>query len=80
MILICQIKTGRQWDDLGVAEALESNREEMRCPECHGPVCAHKEYNNGVAAHFEHKVAHKGCRLIPSNFNGHSSLHPGALE
>jgi hypothetical protein len=80
MILICQIKTGRQWDDLGIAEAIESKRDGMRCPACNGPVRAHKEYNNGVAAHFEHKVAHMGCPLIPSNFNGYSSPHPDALK
>jgi hypothetical protein len=80
MILECQINTAGHWGPLGIDEALESKREGMRCPACNGPVRPHKEYNNGVAAHFEHHVAHKGCPLIKRTFEEPASPHPDALK
>lgn len=79
MMLECQIRSGNKWDTVGIDEALTDTERQMRCVECHGPVCAHRQYVNGVAAHFEHIEGHTGCSQIPSNFSGIESKHPDAL-
>jgi hypothetical protein len=80
MIKECEIKTGTVWHAVSVEEALSFGAEDMRCIECHGRVCAHKEYINGVAAHFEHIRAHPGCSQIPTSFSGVKSRHPEAIK
>lgn len=72
MIVECEVRHGNDWVTITIEEALERFQgEDKRCPRCHGRVFPHKKYSNGVAAHFEHKQAHEGCKL--------SKLHPDAL-
>ncbi|HLY56162.1 MAG TPA: hypothetical protein VKS60_11430 [Stellaceae bacterium] len=77
----CEIRVDGGWQAVDISEALalRHRRIEMRCPECHGPVRAHREYNDGARAHFEHLRAHAGCSLKPG-FNGRRTLHPDALS
>ena len=76
---VCEVRAGDGWEERDVLEVLTLDpRPAMRCPECWGGVRPHKEANNGMRAHFEHLVAHKGCRL-GSNFSGTPSQHPSAL-
>lgn len=81
MMLDCQVKVGGQWQAIDIADALASFKDDaLRCIECYGPVCAHKKYVNGVAAHFEHVTGHTGCSQISRNFSGVKSKHPDALK
>jgi hypothetical protein len=80
MMKDCEVRTGATWHDIDIDEALSAKDQDMRCIECHGRVVAHKAYNNGVAAHFEHSHAHTGCSQIPSTFSGVKKAHPGALK
>jgi hypothetical protein len=77
----CEVRLGGEWQAVGIEDALSSYKgKEMRCVECQGPVCAHKLYNNGVAAHFEHKRAHAGCSQITSTYKAPGSRHPDAYD
>jgi hypothetical protein len=81
MILECEIRLGGKWETADIDDALSSHAgSEMRCIECHGPLCAHKKYSNGTPAHFEHLKAHSGCSKIASSFAPPKSLHPDALK
>lgn len=75
----CQVWRGDQWEEIDIIEALPIRSEFlMRCCECHGRVRAHREANNGMQAHFEHRRAHKGCRRS-TKYTGMDSLHPDAI-
>lgn len=75
----CDVWRGDVWEEIGIDEALPIRSEYlMRCCECHGRVRAHKKANNGMRAHFEHRIAHKGCRRS-TRFSGTPSLHPDAV-
>lgn len=75
----CYVWRGDVWDKIGIAEALPIRSEFlMRCCECKGRVQPHREGNNGMQAHFEHRVAHRGCRLS-TKYKGPDSLHPDAI-
>ena len=81
MMLKCEVRHGGQWVASTIEDALGTlSGHDMRCTECHGQVRAHKAYNNGVAAHFEHYNAHAGCSQISSTFSGVHSPHPNALK
>lgn len=76
----CYVWRGDVWEKIDIAEALPIRSEFlMRCCECHGRVRAHKEANNGMRAHFEHRRAHEGCRLS-TKYSGTDSLHPDAVS
>ncbi len=75
----CYVWRGGAWEKISIAEALPIRSEYlMRCCECHGRVRAHRLANNGMRAHFEHRVAHSGCGLS-TKYSGTDSLHPGAI-
>jgi hypothetical protein len=77
---ICEVRTEQGWAKLHVAIALDMPfKPALRCPECHGPVRAHKRGTNGMRAHFEHLTLHEGCSL-GSNFDGRKRPHPDALR
>lgn len=76
----CDVYRGGTWEPIDIEEALSIRGEyDMRCPACHGRVQAHKQATNGMRAHFEHLVAHKGCGLF-AKFSAKVSLHPEALD
>jgi hypothetical protein len=76
----CEIPDGEGWKEVSVEGAIGMPRTvEKRCPECHGPVRAHKEGANGASPHIEHRQRHKGCSRGDC-FNGHQSPHPHAIE
>lgn len=83
----CEIKTKNQWERVAIEDVLERRtkgiklRGILRCPECSGPVRAHKDSENvtGPRAHFEHLRGHEGCSL-GNYFGGTRSIHPDALE
>jgi hypothetical protein len=76
---ICEVRSGKGWTSLNVAAVLDLPfKPALRCPECHGPVRAHKQANNGMRAHFEHLTLHTGCSR-GSNFDGRKRPHPDAL-
>ena len=56
-----EVQQGGRWVLITVAEALRTNQRHGRCPECHGPVRAHKKGKNGQAAHCEHRAWNKAC-------------------
>lgn len=62
----CGIRRGGDWQALTIAEALDDRKGDMRCPECHGRVQAHKEGTTGQRAHFEHKRANVACSFSSS--------------
>ncbi len=75
----CEVWRGNGWEEIGVAEALPIRSEYlMRCCECHGRVQAHRKANNGMRAHFEHRIAHDGCSLS-TKFSGTRSPHPDVV-
>ena len=75
---ICEALFAGKWRVLTVGEVLAlGNQPTLRCVECNGRVRAHNEANNGMRAHFEHRVAHPGCSL-GSKFNGKKTPHPDA--
>lgn len=77
--VICEVWRGNGWQEIGIADALSIRWDSfMRCCECHGRVRAHREANNGMRAHFEHRVAHDGCSLS-TKFSGAQSPHPDPL-
>jgi hypothetical protein len=78
MMLECEMKSGDQLHPIGIEDALANRKRDFWCIECRGPVRPHRQYNNGVAAHFEHKKAHPGCSQIPSSFQPSKSKHPDA--
>jgi len=81
MILEAEIKSGGEWACQSIDDALQSfNGHDMRCPNCHGRVFAHKPYSNGTPAHFEHQTAHHGCLLSGYHFSGVAKPHPDALR
>ncbi|WP_166506998.1 hypothetical protein [Frigidibacter mobilis] len=75
----CEARLGGNWEVISVGVALAlSPRPELRCIECGGPVRPHKQANNGMRAHFEHRSRHEGCSR-GSHFNGRRVPHPDAL-
>ena len=77
--VICDVWRGNRWEEIDIDEALSIRSQYlMRCCECHGRVRAHREANNGMRAHFEHRLAHNGCRRS-TKFSGTRSPHPDAL-
>ena len=81
MVDLCQVKVRGEWIDATIDEALTVYAGlAKRCPECHGEVRAHKQYNTGSRAHFEHLVVHAGCSLKPRTFSGTRTFHPLALS
>lgn len=77
----CEIRARGQWLRVDITYALKLGKNiEMRCPECHGRVRAHKLGTTGQRPHFEHRLTHTGCSLKRSTFSGHRSPHPDALE
>jgi hypothetical protein len=77
----CEVKVRGVWQAIEIAHALGVDRGSvMRCPECHGPVRAHKAGTTGQRAHFEHIRKHAGCSLKPNGFSGTRTLHPDALD
>lgn len=78
--LACHHDSNGGWVTLQIEAAVQyEQRERMRCPECWGPVRAHREGRSGTpCAHFEHLRAHKGCRYSYI-YNGKRTRHPDAL-
>lgn len=77
--VICDVWRGNRWEEIDITEALPIRSEYLlRCCECHGRVRAHRQANNGMPAHFEHRVAHSGCGLS-TKYSGKGSLHPDAV-
>lgn len=75
----CEAWRGDQREAIDIAEALPIRSEFlMRCCECHGRVRVHREANNGMQAHFEHRRVHRGCRRS-TKYTGMDSLHPDAI-
>lgn len=83
----CELWRGDRWEEIDIDEALDIRAKTstryrqkfpMRCCDCHGRVRAHKRANNDMRAHFEHLVAHEGCRRS-TKFAGTQSRHPEAL-
>lgn len=76
---VCEVKVEDQWEKRTIDEVLRNDSSpHKRCPECHGQVGAHRLSNNGMPAHFEHRLAHKGCRLSVAS-DGTVWPHPNAL-
>jgi hypothetical protein len=74
----CAARLDGHWEVVTITDVLAFvERPLLRCIECAGPVCPHKESNNGMRAHFEHLTRHEGCSL-GSHFNGKQSPHPEA--
>ena len=80
MSQVCQLFANKAWHPISLEDALSKYSErDLRCPECHGALRVHKASKDGsMAAHFEHKVGHKGCAL-GSYFDGISRMHPRPL-
>jgi hypothetical protein len=77
---LCEVEIQGKWTLIDIDDALKSYLGEvMRCPKCHGRVCAHKAYSDGARAHFEHYRAHSGCPLKPG-YSGAFSMHPNAVS
>jgi len=75
----CEVWRGNRWEEIDIDKALPIRSEYlMRCCECHGRVRAHRLADNGMRAHFEHRVAHSGCGLS-TKYSGTDSLHPDAI-
>lgn len=83
----CELQRDDGWDVVEITEALDIRARTskrhwqsylMRCCECHGRVQPHKQAKNGMAAHFEHATAHRGCGRS-TEFSGSPSQHPEAL-
>lgn len=76
----CEVKRRGIWEEIDIAEAIGIRRDfEFRCGECHGKVQAHRRANNGMMAHFEHRLGHEGCSRS-GKFNGRCAPHPEALR
>jgi hypothetical protein len=73
----CEVRKGKTWETIGIAEALKRRGEDMRCGECHGQFVPNKKYSTGARPHFGHMIAHAGCA---TKTTGKSSLHPNPLE
>ena len=59
----CEINRGNVWKEIDVTEAIEIRKGLlMRCPDCHGRVQAHRQGENAMQAHFEHRKGYEGCR------------------
>ena len=81
MIIECEIKRDSHWSIIGIDEALkESKGEAMRCTACHGRLHARKMHMDGTAAHFEHKIAHSGCKLMGYHRSPPATLHQAPLK
>ena len=53
----CEIRARGQWLRVDITYALKLGKNiEMRCPECHGRVRAHKLGTTGQRPHFEHRL------------------------
>jgi hypothetical protein len=76
----CDIRSGKTWETIGIAEALERRGEDMRCGECYGRFVPHKKYKTGARAHFEHLTAHAGCSTKEKTFTGIKFKHPDPLS
>lgn len=75
-----EIRLDGEWRPVDVDEVLAmAPRQQLRCIECRGAVRAHREGTTGQRAHFEHRVAHRGCSR-GSTFSGTGSAHPAALS
>jgi hypothetical protein len=59
----CEVRGSDGWERMAISDALLNRFLEMRCPECHGRVRAHKEGTTGQGAHFEHIKVHAGLQL-----------------
>jgi hypothetical protein len=75
----CEVRKGKTWETIGIAQALERRGEDMRCGECKGRFVPHRKYNTGARAHFEHQTVHKGCSTKEATFVAPRSTHPTAL-
>ena len=73
----CELYANKTWRLITIEKALTSYAErDLRCPECHGAVRAHRASKDGaMAAHFEHKIGHSGCSR-GHYFDGTPTLHP----
>jgi len=60
----CEVQSGTAWKIISINEALASNTRNRRCVECKMPVRAHRQANNGMAAHFEHLAKSPRCSLM----------------
>ena len=65
-ILKCEVMTGKGWTSMAITDYLTLRESGGRCPECKGPVRAHKRSVNGMAAHFEHLKKNGSCSLSDS--------------
>ena len=76
----CEVRqAGGGWTRISIDDAI-GRAGDKRCPECHGPVRAHRAAKNGsFAAHFEHRTLNPGCPL-GSAFSGERKPHPHALK
>ncbi|MEI5677361.1 MULTISPECIES: hypothetical protein [unclassified Mesorhizobium] len=78
---ICEVKARGEWVAVSIEDALRMLHPDRtkRCPECHGAVRAHSHSKDGMRAHFEHLIAHKGCSKSTA-FDGQPSTHPKAIS
>ena len=78
--IAAEVSHNGRWQEITLELALGPHKGElMRCPECHGPVRAHKTAVNGMRAHMEHKIRNDGCSR-GNSFNGKPARHPNAVE
>ena len=75
-------KVDGRWRKVSIKEALAAKGlglTDFRCHECHGAVRLHGGSTTGARAHFEHRIAHKGCTRKENSY-GHPRRHPKAID
>ncbi len=79
--ITCNARIEGHWVPMDVAEALRRGTAvTLRCPECYGPVRAHKKGTTGQAAHLEHAQGHSGCSFSGAWDRRSHSRHPLAID
>lgn len=74
----CEAWVKGEWVVIDMRKALANPNLVKRCVECHGAVRIHKA-GEGVSAHAEHKVGHKGCSFSQF-YDGKQRKHPEPLK
>ena len=75
-MITCEVQSGNEWTTISIDEALARRERNGRCVECHMPVRAHRQANNGMAAHFEHLAKNPLCPLSDRRHAGHGDGLP----
>jgi hypothetical protein len=61
--VVCEVLTGNGWTAMSIDDYLALREAGDHCPECKGPIRAHRRSVNGMAAHFEHLKSNSACSL-----------------